>query len=159
MVLPIGQKISSNTFTELETMLASKLFLDASYVIALAVVRDEHHVQALDIRAQIQTQRSRLITTLAVALEIGNALSGQKYRKVSANLLEALNDDKTIEVLPVSEELYRDGLRLYKDRSDKGWSLTDCISFLVMMDRGLTDALTTDRHFEQAGFRALLRTM
>jgi predicted nucleic acid-binding protein len=98
-----------------------------------------------------------LITTLAVALEIGNALSGQKYRRVSANLLEALNNDKTIEVLPVGEELYRDGLQLYKDRSDKGWSLTDCISFLVMMDRGLTEALTTDGHFEQAGFRALPR--
>jgi predicted nucleic acid-binding protein len=74
-------------------------------------------------------------------------------------LLEALNNDKTIEVVPIRDELYRDGLQLYKDRIDKDWSLTDCISFLVMQERRLTDALTTDRHFEQAGFRALLRGM
>jgi predicted nucleic acid-binding protein len=84
-------------------------------------------------------------------------LSGQKYRSAAAGLLEALNNDKMIEVIPVGEVLYEKGLQLYRDRIDKDWSLTDCISFLVMQDRRLTDALTTDRHFEQAGFRALLR--
>lgn len=138
-------------------MPANNLFLDASYVIALAVPRDEHHAQALDIRSRIQSQNTRLITTLAVAFEIGNALSGQKYRSAAAGLLEALNNDKMIEVIPVGEVLYEKGLQLYRDRIDKDWSLTDCISFLVMQDRRLTDALTTDRHFEQAGFRALLR--
>jgi predicted nucleic acid-binding protein len=140
-------------------MLANRLFLDASYVIALTVLRDEHHARALDIRTQIQSQNIHLITTLAVALEIGNALCGLKYRGTTASLLEALNNDKTIDVVPIREELYRDGLQLYKDRIDKDWSLTDCISFLVMQERRLTDALTTDRHFEQAGFRALLRGM
>jgi hypothetical protein len=48
------------------------------------------------------------------------------------------------------------GMELYADRPDKDWSLTDCISFVVMQERGITDALTGDRHFEQAGFRALL---
>jgi uncharacterized protein len=139
--------------------MANKLFLDTSYVIALAVPRDEHHPQALNIRAHIQSQNTSLITTLAVALEIGNALSGQKYRIAASGLLEALSNDKMIEIVPVGEGLYRDGLRLYKDRIDKDWSLTDCISFLVMQNRRMTDALTTDRHFEQAGFRALLRGM
>ena len=46
---------------------------------------------------------------------------------------------------------------MHKERSDKSWSLTDCISFVVMGEHGITDALTGDRHFEQAGFRALLR--
>jgi predicted nucleic acid-binding protein len=128
-------------------------------VIALAISRDEHHLQALNIRTQIQSQNIQLITTLAVALEIGNALCGQKYRRTTASLLEALNNDKTIEVVSIRDELYRDGLQLYKDRIDKNWSLTDCISFLVMRERSLTDALTTDKHFEQAGFRALLRGM
>jgi predicted nucleic acid-binding protein len=77
----------------------------------------------------------------------------------ASGLLEALSNDEMIEIVPVGEELYRDGLRLYKDRIDKDWSLTHCISFLVMQNRRLTDALTTDRHFEQAGFRALLRGM
>jgi predicted nucleic acid-binding protein len=135
-------------------MLANKLFLDASYVIALTVLRDEHHARALDIKTQIQSQNIDVITTLAVALEIGNALCGQKYRRTTASLLNALNNDETIEVVPIGEGL----LQLYKDRIDKDWSLTDCISFLVMQERRITDVLTTDRHFEQAGFRALLRS-
>jgi hypothetical protein len=48
------------------------------------------------------------------------------------------------------------GLDLFAGRSDKNWSLTDCISFVVMQDEGLTEALTGDSHFEQAGFKALL---
>jgi predicted nucleic acid-binding protein len=140
-------------------MVPNKLFLDASYVIALAVPPDQHHAQALDIRSRIQSENTRLITTLAVALEIGNALSRQKYRTAASGLLEALSNDNRIEVVPVGDDLYGKGVELYSSRSDKDWSLTDCISFLVMQDRGLTDALTTDRHFEQAGFRALLRGM
>lgn len=79
---------------EPETMVANKLFLDASYVIALAVPRDEHHAQALDIRVRIGSENTRLITTLAVALEIGNALSGQKHRAAASGLLEALTTTK-----------------------------------------------------------------
>ena len=138
-------------------MLANKLFLDSSFVIALAVSRDEHHAQAMQLRAEVQSQSTHLITTLAVALEIGNALSGPRYRTAALGMLKALNNDRMIEVIPVGEELYREGLQLYGDRTDKGWSLTDCISFLVMQNRRLEDALTTDKHFEQAGFRALLR--
>jgi hypothetical protein len=49
------------------------------------------------------------------------------------------------------------GLGLYGRRLDKEWSLADCIAFVVMKDEGITDALTTDRHFEQAGFKVLLK--
>jgi len=59
-------------------------------------------------------------------------------------------------VILLSTEVFSRGLLLFDSRADKEWSLTDCISFVVMEDRGLTDALTADHHFEQAGFRALL---
>ncbi len=62
-----------------------------------------------------------------------------------------------MEIVPLSEALYARAAKLYRERADKEWGLTDCISILVMQDRGLTDALTTDGHFQQAGFRALLR--
>ena len=55
-----------------------------------------------------------------------------------------------------SDTLFARGFNLYRQRSDKAWSLTDCISFVVMADEGLNEALTGDRHFEQAGFTALL---
>jgi hypothetical protein len=69
-------------------------------------------------------------------------------------LLEA---DPNVEILPLSEELYARALQLYNTRSDKEWGLVDCVSFIVMLDRGIQDALTSDKHFLQAGFRALLR--
>ena len=62
----------------------------------------------------------------------------------------------TLKLSPPSAELFDRGCELYTSRSDKEWSLTDCISFVVMKERGLTDALTPDRHFEQAGFKVLL---
>lgn len=60
-------------------------------------------------------------------------------------------------VLPATPELFEAGLQLYQQRPDKEWALTDCISFHVMQERGLTNALAYDHHFEQAGFVALLR--
>jgi predicted nucleic acid-binding protein len=70
--------------------------------------------------------------------------------------LKALEEDPDVEIVTLSEELYKRGLQLYRERRDKEWSLTDCISFIVMQELGLTEALTTDKHFRQAGFRVLL---
>ena len=71
-------------------------------------------------------------------------------------LLYALEHDPSVEVLPLSEALFRQGFGLYRQRLDKEWGLTDCISFMVMQERGITEALTADHHFRQAGFLALL---
>ena len=59
-------------------------------------------------------------------------------------------------IVPASQDVFEQGVELFENRLDKDWSLTDCISFIVMRERGLTEALTGDHHFEQAGFRALL---
>ena len=72
-------------------------------------------------------------------------------------LLRELQSDRLVQIVPASKILFRDGIDLFAARSDKEWSLVDCISFEVMAELALTDALTADHHFEQAGFRALLR--
>jgi predicted nucleic acid-binding protein len=90
-------------------------------------------------------------------LEIGNALSKPRYRQAAVQLLAALEADPNIDIVPLSEGFYTRAFQLYRERLDKEWGLTDCVSFLVMQDRGLIEALTTDEHFQQAGFRALLR--
>ena len=69
----------------------------------------------------------------------------------------SIEGDSSAVVVPAETDLFRRGLDLYHNRPDKEWSLTDSISFVVMKDRGLTEALTGDHHFEQAGFVALLR--
>jgi hypothetical protein len=97
-----------------------------------------------------------LVTTQAILLEIGNSLSKQKSR-AAIQLLESLETDPSVEVILLTNSLYESAFNLFKQREDKEWGLVDCVSFVVRQDRGITDALTTDTHFQQAGFRALLK--
>ncbi len=132
------------------------MFLDSAYAIALSAPKDEYHERAVILAEQIEAEGARLITTRAVI--IGDALSSSGNRKAAIKLLISLeNDPNFVEIIPISEELYRRGFQLYRTRPDKEWGITDCISFIVMQDQGITEALTTDKHFQQAGFRALLR--
>ncbi|MCA1687829.1 MAG: PIN domain-containing protein [Actinobacteria bacterium] len=136
--------------------MAVELFLDASYAIALASSTDQHHESAVELAQRIEAEDRRLIISCAVVLEIGNALSKLRYRAAAIALLDAIERDPNVEIVPLSEELYRRSLELYRQHQDKEWGLTDCVSFAVMWERSITDALTADDHFRQAGFRALL---
>lgn len=135
----------------------NEVYLDAAYAIALSSVTDKFHSQAVRLAGQLEESRAKLVTTRAVLLEIGNALSKQRYRRASIKLLLAIEADPNIEIVPLSDQLYIRALQLYRARLDKEWGLVDCISFVVMQDREIIEALTTDNHFQQAGFRVLLR--
>lgn len=137
-------------------MLTNKVFLDSVYAIALSAVTDQYHQKAEMLAKQIETSGNALITTRAVVLELGNALAKLRYRNAAIELLDSLEEDPNVEIIPLSEELYDRAMELYRQRPDKEWGITDCISFVVMQDYGLTEALTTDEHFKQTGFRALL---
>ncbi|MFQ5709694.1 MAG: type II toxin-antitoxin system VapC family toxin [bacterium] len=134
----------------------TEVFLDAAYAIALSSPSDQYHERAKVLAEQLEADGTQLITTLAVLLEIGNALAKQRYRAAAIELLDSLQEDPDIEIIPISEDLFNRAFLLYCERQDKEWGLTDCISFVVMKDRGLLKALTTDEHFKQAGFQALL---
>ncbi len=137
-------------------MLTSEVFLDTAYAIALSSPKDVYHARAETLADELEQHQVRLLTTRAVLLEIGSALARQRFRNAAVALLDALEHDPTVEIVPLSEPLFARAVQLYRARPDKEWGLTDCVSFVVMMDRGLTEALTTDDHFRQAGFRALL---
>ena len=135
---------------------ANTVFLDASYLIALSLPRDQHHAAAVKSMEQISARQVAMVTTRAVLLEVANFLAQPKTRSLVIQALEACQHDSLIEVVPLSEELFAKGLKLFRQRADKAWGLTDCISFVVMSEGGITEALTADEHFEQAGFVALL---
>ncbi len=134
----------------------AELFLDTSYVIALASQKDHHHQKALEATEKIESEKTKLVTTRSVMLEIGNALAGRRYRTRAVTLLNALEADPDVGIVPLTEGLYKQGFSLFCQRQDKSWGIVDCISFLVMQERRITDALTADKHFEQAGFKAVL---
>jgi len=98
-----------------------------------------------------------MITTRWVLMEVADALAASACRNKVAAFIAALEADANATIAGASPSLFQRGLELYDKRPDKEWTLTDCISFTVMEDEGINDALTGDHHFEQAGFRALLK--
>lgn len=135
----------------------SEVFLDAAYAIALSSPKDQFHDRALHLANYLETTKTTIVTTRAVLLEIGNALSRLQHRQASVRLLIALETDPNVEIVPLSEDVYLRALQLYRERPDKEWGLVDCVSYVVMRERDIQEALTTDFHFGQAGFRVLLR--
>ncbi|MFW6240020.1 MAG: type II toxin-antitoxin system VapC family toxin [Thermodesulfobacteriota bacterium] len=131
-----------------------EVFLDTSYAIALSSEKDRFHNKALELADQIEADKSVLITTRPVLLEIGNALSGPRFRKSAVLLLDSLENDPNVGIVSLTDALYQQGVQFFRKRMDKEWGLVDCISFVVMSERNIFVALTTDDHFRQAGFRA-----
>ncbi len=116
-------------------LIMTEVFLDTSFAIALSSVTDQNHARAVEIANQIESNSTRFVTTQAILLEIGNALSKQRYRSAAIQLLESLETDSSVEVVLLTDSLYRLAFNLFKQRGDKEWGLVDCISFIVMQDR------------------------
>jgi uncharacterized protein len=134
----------------------NEVFLDTAFALALANVNDLLHVQAVSLADQLEASKTRLVTSRPILLEIGNSMAKQRYRSAGARILTSLEADPCVEIVPLTEELYHQAFQLYRERYDKEWGLVDCVSLTIMHERGITEALTPDRHFEQAGFRILL---
>jgi hypothetical protein len=130
------------------------VFADTFYFLALVNPVDQAHTRAV---AASRPLKWPLVTTSWVLTELGDALSVPERRASFVSMLETLDSDPMVTVLPPTKELFDAGVELYRNRPDKDWPLTDCISFAVMEERRITAALTGDHHFEQAGFLALLK--
>lgn len=130
------------------------IFLDTGHILALVDTDDEYNEEANWTASAID---GKMVTTEAVLTEIGNALSRTRWRQVAIDNIVDLRNDPDIEILPVDTSLFDRAFQLYSSRPDKEWSITDCISFVVMREHGLVEALTADHHFQQAGFHAILR--
>lgn len=129
------------------------VFADTSYYLAFLIRGDRHSNAAQKFST---AYRGGYVTTTSVLTEVGNQLSRSLLRGAVKELVDVLRNNSRVVIVPETTELWDRALNLYDARSDKSWSLTDCLSFIVMQDRGLTEALTADRHFEQAGFTILL---
>lgn len=137
-------------------MATRTVLLDTSYVIALVNSDDAHYDRAKDLDAQLLRSDAQLVLHWGILLEIGDGFAGINLRQKASDLIEAFLSEEAYTVVPLSSGLLLASLDLFKARQDKDWGLTDCTSFLIMDELGISDALTADQHFVQAGYRALL---
>ena len=135
-----------------------KIFADTGYWIALLNPNDDLHEKARTIRQSLISNEI-IVTSEMVFVELLNAFSGmgEHNRKKAVKLVQYATQNTKIEVIPQTTALFEFALQQYKRRPDKNWSLTDCSSFQIMTQQNITEALAHDKHFEQAGFIALLR--
>jgi predicted nucleic acid-binding protein len=130
------------------------VFADTSYFLAFLGEKDQYHERAV---AWTRALGAAVLTTEYVVIEVGNSLTKNDDRAVFVDFYRALRQGTRLEVIAASTELQDRGAKLFAERPDKQWSLTDCISFVIMSEREIHEALSADRDFEEAGFRALLR--
>jgi predicted nucleic acid-binding protein len=134
------------------------VFADTAYWIAISNPHDSLHDRARQISRSLPLSKL-VVTSEMVFAEFLNDFGqrGEFLRRLAARLVARVRVDRNVIVVGQTRRQFREALALYSERSDKNWSLTDCASFRIMEQYGIREALTYDRHFGQAGFKALLR--
>jgi hypothetical protein len=130
-------------------------FADTSYYVSLLDGHDAMHAEA---QRLTPTLKGHIVTTAYVLLELSAYFARPPYRGVFLTFAEQLRQGRYVTIIPAEQTLFDRGWTLYASHRDKSWSLVDCISFVVMREQSIHEVLTTDHHYEQAGFRALLKS-
>ena len=109
------------------------------------------------VRDALLKDQIQFVVTNYVMVEIANALCRIPHRETAVKLINFIEMTENIQIVEIDKEIYKEAWRVYSTYLDKEWSLTDCTSFEVMRARRITEAFTTDKHFEQAGFDVLIK--
>ncbi len=134
------------------------VLLDTSFVLALENREDRHHVRAKQLDRELAAQGVILLLHWGILLEIGDGYARSGRRAKGMELLDKFANEEGFQIVALSEDMVDQAVALFRSRPDKEWGLTDCVSFALMEHEGMTQALTADVHFRQAGFEALLLT-
>jgi len=130
----------------------TEVFADTFYWLSVLNPNDAHHAKALG----LDLSSRRVVTSWAVQIEVMDALCERRKRPLAFRFWEESRMDRDLVIVPVDGGVMHRAAELYSSRSDKDWSMTDCTSFVIMRDRGISTALSGDRHFVQAGFKCAL---
>jgi uncharacterized protein len=133
------------------------IFLDTSGLIAVVNSDDQWHIDAETAWRDLIDTHAPLITTSLVLIEIGDGLARIKHRQMAIDLFDRMHASSRVEVVQVTPSDEQEGWHLFRQRSDKEWGMTDCISMVIMRQRAISKVLSADGHFAQAGFHVLLQ--
>lgn len=134
--------------------MSNRIFIDTLFLVALINKHDQYHQKSLELANQYENHN--FLCTDVVLFEVGNALS-KNFRNQAIQLIDRLTNSDDVEIVNLTPILFEQALNLYKQYQDKEWGLVDCLSFFVMKQHHINQALTFDKHFTQAGFQALMR--
>ena len=132
------------------------VFLDTSFIVALENTNDPHHKKAKKLDTTLLKQKATLLLHSGILLEIGDGFARLERRQKGIELLARFHREDGYHIAQITNEVLHEAHELYSNREDKEWGLTDCVSFVLMKQEGIKEALTADLHFRQAGFKALL---
>jgi hypothetical protein len=133
-----------------------QVFLDTSFILALENRDDPFHDRAIHVDRDLMREECVLLLHWGILLEIGDGYARVDRREKGVALLGRFRREEGYRIVSLTDALLDEATILYQQRSDKNWGLTDCVSFALMQREGISDALTADVHFRQAGFKALL---
>jgi predicted nucleic acid-binding protein len=134
----------------------ANVFLDTAGLFALINKDDVHHAHTLTVMKQLDAQKARPVTSDWVLTELLGLATRKRQRRAASALVRDLVENPDTRIIAATRAGWRQAFDLYLSRADKEWSLVDCSSILICQDLRITSVLTSDRHFIQAGFDALL---
>ena len=129
------------------------MLLDTSGLLCLHQTTEPSHTTACNLYRKTTV---KLTHNYILSEYVALANARRFPRLKSLNFVSDLMKNPYIEVVWINESLHQEAMSLLFARQDKSYSLCDAVSFVIMRQRNITKALTTDRHFEQEGFQRLL---
>lgn len=129
------------------------VFLDTGYLLALELSNDQNHPAASRHWRSLRKRLPPLVTTSYVFDEVVTYFNSRGYHAKAVEVGNRLLESPSVQFVQVDEGLFREGWRYFQQHRDKDYSLTDCISFVVMKRSGIETAFAFDQHFVQAGFQ------
>ncbi len=137
--------------------MAKTVFVDTAFLVALLDPRDALNTKAVKLAKKLALERTRMLTSDAVILELANYFARGPLRNEVITWIDTLRASEGWEIVSLSTSTMLAGEARYREHTDKSWSMTDCICMDLMRERNVSDVATSDRGFAQAGFEILLK--
>jgi predicted nucleic acid-binding protein len=137
--------------------MANEIFVDTSGFYAMLVRDDDRHEAADRCLHEARRRRRRFVTSDYVLVETATLLKARGYVHLLQRFFETLQNSQAFRIEWTDPDRFHGTQAFFLKHSDQEWSFTDCLSFLIMRELRLRDALTKDRHFQPAGFVVLLK--
>ena len=132
--------------------------VDTSGLYALLAPADSAHQPAVELLKQASQAKRVAVITDYVLSETATLLMARKARHLAQELFDMTEQSRALRIVRVDAEQFDQAKRIFLKHFDHQYSFTDCVSFAIMRELELTEALTTDRHFQEMGFAPLLAT-